>query len=59
MIYGSISHGNKGPLVVFKKDWLIKLGYKKKTINGVRIYALILRLLHGSYGKHYDTSLFL
>lgn len=34
MIYGSISHGNKGPLVVFEKDWLIELGYKRKIING-------------------------
>ena len=33
MIHGSISHGNKGPLVVFEKDWSIELGYKKKTIN--------------------------
>src|SRR6266702_8690056 len=23
MIYGSISHGNKGPLVIFKKDWSV------------------------------------
>ena len=40
MIYGSISYGNKGPLVVFEKDWLIELGYKRKTINGdvYRIY---------------------
>ncbi|KAF2176141.1 hypothetical protein K469DRAFT_646195 [Zopfia rhizophila CBS 207.26] len=34
MIHGSISHGNKGPLVVFEKDWSTELGYKKKTING-------------------------
>ena len=33
IIHGSISYGNKGPLVVFEKDWLIELGYKK-TING-------------------------
>ena len=40
IIYSSISHGNKGPLVVFEKDWLTKLGYTKKTINGAvyRIY---------------------
>jgi hypothetical protein len=34
MIYSSISYGNKGPLVVFEKDWSIELGYKKKIING-------------------------
>ena len=33
MIYGSISHGNKGPLIVFEKDWSTELGYTKKTIN--------------------------
>jgi len=33
IIYSSISYGNKGPLVIFKKDWLIKLGYKRKIIN--------------------------
>jgi transposase len=27
MIHGSISHGNKGPLVVFEKDWAAELGY--------------------------------
>ena len=34
IIYSSISYRNKGPLVIFKKDQLIKLRYKKKTING-------------------------
>ena len=34
MIHGSISYGEKGPLVVFENDWSIELGYKKKTING-------------------------
>ena len=33
MIHSSIFHENKGPLVVFEKDWLIELGYKKRTIN--------------------------
>ena len=40
IIYSSISYRNKGALVVFKKDYLIKLGYKRKIINGdvYRIY---------------------
>ncbi|KAF2186436.1 hypothetical protein K469DRAFT_775012 [Zopfia rhizophila CBS 207.26] len=33
IIYSNISYGNRGPLVVFEKDWSTKLGYKKKTIN--------------------------
>ena len=43
MIHSSISYGNKGPLVVFEKDWLIELGYKKKIING-DVYCMYICL---------------
>ena len=41
IIYSSISYRNKGPLVIFKKDQLIKLRYKKKIINSNVYYMYI------------------